>query len=256
MRNQDQIFELDGNQKNLLKYIKELEGGVKNDFTEQLNDEEQKEFEELCLFLKKNFLLDDQKVNSLAELKVVSDIDQRTIFIPIITQNKKGEEQLAEILKQNGFIIDSSLETASILIFIKDRFTHEHDVQRINEKMIKNKKPWLLVDLSLDTYGAIGPLIIPGVTACYNCFVRRKVINDDTLTKHDLQDKEMIKQSNMAFSPWQYTLIASIITHEVSAYNSGLTPITTGTILYIDFSNVETWTESLLRYSRCESCER
>ncbi len=255
VRNQDQIFELEGNKKALLKYIKKLEIGVGDDFKQKLSDEEQKEFEELCLFLEKNFLLDDQKASSATKLEVISGSDQRNISINIITQNKKFKEQLTTILKQNGLMVDSSLENSGILVFVKDQSTNEHDIQHINERALKNKKNWLFVDLSMGTYGAVGPLMISGVTACYNCFVKRKVINDDTITKHDLQDKETIKRGDIEFLPWQYTILASIITNEVSVYNSRLTPITTSAILYVDFSNLETWKESLLRYPRCELCE-
>ena len=255
VRNQEQVFELEGSKKNLLKYVKKLVIGVEDHFKQKLNDEERKELEELCSFFEKNSLLDDQKTGRATEPKVVSDVDWQNISINIIAQNKKFKEQLVTTLKQNGLIVNNSLENSDILIFVKDKSTNEHDVQHINKQALKSKRCWLFVDLSMGTYGAVGPLIIPGVTACYNCFVKRKVINDDTITKHDLQDKEIIKHGNIEFLPWQYTILTSIIASEISVYNSRLIPITTSAILYIDFNNLETWKESLLRYPRCEICE-
>ena len=253
-RKQDQIFELEGNKTDLLKYIKKLETGVETDFKQKLSNEEQKEFEELCLFLEKNSLLDDEKTNPVKQLNMTSDT-KRNNSVNIITQNKRFEEQLIIILKQNNLVISDSLENSDIFIFIKDEYTNECDIQSINKQALENKKNWLFVDLSMGNYGVIGPLIIPGITACYNCFVKRKVINDDTITKHDLQNKEIIKHSDIEFLPWQYTILAAVIASQLTVYKNKLTPITTGAILYIDFNNLETWKEVLLRYPRCEICE-
>lgn len=253
IRDREQIFELEYNKdpKLLLKYIEALDRGISPSFKEKLSKEAQKELNELCAFLEQNNLLETQETGQEKNPKSPAI---RDLSIYIETGNEKFKETLSTVLQENNVATQKDANRSNFLILIADTDTPEGHIEAINEKNHRAQKVCLFIDLSIGHYGALGPLIVPGVTACYQCFITRKNLNGDVLTEHQSLPKEYLKQGRIEWAPWQYTFLASMVAHEVLSYQRGLTPERMGNILYADLKTLETWSEGLLRYPRCEIC--
>jgi len=261
VRNKDQIFEISEtkNKEIFPEYIQALEKGIeKENFKNNLPKGDQEDFIMFCDLLGKHDLLETGTVQIITPKNNRGDniLVGKNTTITIISGSRDSRTVLEKILRENGYNKikrenEKTPKTDSFMIFIKDNDTSEQEIEKINKENIKKRVPWLLVDMSIDGYGAIGPLILPGITACYQCFTKRKTINNDALTAHDLEKKQFIKQGNVELPPWNLSLVFSIVIHFLRL------PLSfSNSMLYIDFNSLETWKEGLLKYPKCQVCNK
>ena len=100
-----------------------------------------------------------------------------------------NHNEMASLLKKYKIEISSD---AKFMAVITDDYLHE-SLSKINRKNLKSGMPWLLVKPSGLT-PSIGPLFIPGQTACYECFSNRYKANgeiNDSIFQKALKDKIM-----------------------------------------------------------------
>lgn len=272
IRADENVYELQDikNINDTVLFIEQLEKGLYFDkYVEYISGEEKDNFLKLLNFLNDKGLLvkSNVEINSdyLSYKKYYSDSDVlsqkieslKKVTINIICENDKFKKHLFGCLGSNGFdLLDEKTKGKQQLsIFAKDNSTGENELEEFNKLCFKNKTPWLLVDLSIGNYISVGPLIIPGKTACYNCYLERRIINSDILTIHSLSPRQVIKNGNVNYLPFQYDFIASIILDSIIRFFLQLPPLTQSCVIYADLQKFDIWKEMLLKYPKCPVCQ-
>ena len=93
--------------------------------------------------------------------------------IQIHTVGNVEDTVLKNICVETGIRI--STDPSSITIVITDDYSH-NSLKELNKKFIKEKKTWLMVQpTGVETM--IGPIFVPGQTACWECLHHRLMIN-------------------------------------------------------------------------------
>jgi bacteriocin biosynthesis cyclodehydratase domain-containing protein len=81
-----------------------------------------------------------------------------------------------DALRMCGLSVQSADERSDMVIVLCD-FGHEHELDQINQDMMASGKTWMLVRLAGPAQLQLGPVFIPGQTACFACLRRRMDAN-------------------------------------------------------------------------------
>ncbi|MGE7113740.1 ThiF family adenylyltransferase [Lysinibacillus sp. NPDC047702] len=105
----------------------------------------------------------------------------------------------------------------------------------------------------IDSFGAIGPMVIPGKTACYECYK-----NDGDLYKFLDNGQELPSNLNESFQAPSYgplnSMVAAIQANEVIRYLIGVERKTEGTRLLINSQNYKIYEEVFTKNENCKKC--
>lgn len=132
-------------------------------------------------------------------------------------------------------------------------------LESINQWAIKTKTPWLLIQASSISEGTIGPLFVPGQTACYMCLEARLRSN---MRFHDEYEqlRDYLKEQQTTCQPCGSlhafaNVLAGFATIEVIKYLTGFTtPKLAGAFLSINWFNLNMEVHEVLRLPRCAFC--
>jgi molybdopterin/thiamine biosynthesis adenylyltransferase len=137
--------------------------------------------------------------------------------------------------------IKEHFSSCDALILSADNPSDIHDW--VNQATVELQIPYITVGY-IEIFGSVGPFIIPGVTACYNC--------------HLMNQKQIIrnyKQLNHNFQTASYgslnALVSSIATNEILRYLLALQIKTLGQQMLINSSD---YTVSFFEYMKNEKC--
>lgn len=132
-------------------------------------------------------------------------------------------------------------------------------LESINQWAIKTRTPWLLIQASSISEGVVGPLFVPGQTACYMCLESRLRSN---MRFHDEYEqlRDHLKEEQTASQPCGSlnafaNVLAGFATVEVIKYLTAFaTPKLGGAFLSINWFNLNMEVHEVLRLPRCAFC--
>lgn len=124
-----------------------------------------------------------------------------------------------------------------------------------NKLCVENSVPFFAVALqNMKAY--VGPMVIPGFTACFECFLQRQNANledFETLRSIELSDYE--GQSITASHPAMSFMAADVAMMEIFKFYSSATPSqNTGRIIEINMLKTEMKNRLVLKIPRCHVC--
>jgi bacteriocin biosynthesis cyclodehydratase domain-containing protein len=105
----------------------------------------------------------------------------------------------------------------------------------------------------IEGYAVVGPLVVPGETACYECSRNEHAIFGQLRGDASSLRQLNLKRQAPSFGPLNF-YVAAVQVNEAIRYLTGLTPQTLGTRRAIDFATYETTEEHYERRADCPAC--
>jgi bacteriocin biosynthesis cyclodehydratase domain-containing protein len=131
----------------------------------------------------------------------------------------------------------------------------------INKFCIQHSLPWLIIQAPYSAEGIVGPLFIPGETACYECLKMRIKSNIffyaefEEFEKWVEKNKEKVKKFG-ALEPFWH-ILASIGALEIVKFISEVhTSQLIGKILTVNFITLEVELHDVLKLPFCATCRK
>jgi len=123
-----------------------------------------------------------------------------------------------------------------------------------NEMALREGVPVLYVEEDW-TGGIVGPLVIPGETACYQCYVDRRQSNDDNESVYQLmkEEKDFVGR-NTNFAPLVWFLASMVVMESIKFLSSYLYPETLKGVFLVDGVNYRIHFHPVLKLPYCERC--
>ncbi|HNY11781.1 MAG TPA: TOMM precursor leader peptide-binding protein [Candidatus Wallbacteria bacterium] len=160
-----------------------------------------------------------------------------------------NHRKMASLLKKYKIEVSSE---SKFMVVITDDYMHE-SLSEINRENLKTCRPWLLVKPS-GLIPSIGPLFIPGKTACYECFSNRYKANreiNDSIFQKMLKDKIMPS----ATMPFTGDIVYQMSVMEIARYIAeGKNERLEGKIISFNSLNLKTKEHILIKRPECNSC--
>jgi len=134
----------------------------------------------------------------------------------------------------------------------------------VNEACVKAGRPWIGVQPESEVGFMIGPFVIPGETACFTCFERRRQANRFEGSDLDIALRQMVESQphaagylDKSVAPLFEPAIALAVT-EAMKYAAGLHFYMSTLNRVVGFTPFMLETESIpvLKLPRCPSCSR
>ena len=175
--------------------------------------------------------------------------------VTLLLQNESGAAGLTNGLSESVEVLAGHVDPADVLsdidylVYTTDRPGYEFG-RRINEVAFDHEIPWISARLSgLD--GQVGPTVIPGRSACYECLYRRvSGTMDDPNAHRDLTDVEAIsaplRSHARILAGWLVTDFLRLISN-----GSGFT---LGGLVHFDFFDMTVEPNPVLKVPRCPTC--
>jgi bacteriocin biosynthesis cyclodehydratase domain-containing protein len=148
-------------------------------------------------------------------------------------------------MSQSGTAVELREARTNLLIYCPDRFDAARAAQ-INAVCLEHAIPWLTLrarQLALE----IGPLVVPGETACYECYTRR-------LTATGALQSE-IEGAQQAESLPVFPTGLDWLALDVVKHLTGISePISRGRLWRLHLVSGQTETHTVLKLPRCPAC--
>lgn len=146
--------------------------------------------------------------------------------------------------------LESALNAATFAVFGVDR-PYPDVASRINGIAHRTGTPWIVGQLrGLD--GQIGPTILPGETACYDCFRVRTTAA--TRSRLEYARFERAGDVSGALLPSFAHVVGGMVSLDVLKQLADGFGITPGGVVDFDFHDFAVQAEEVLRLPRCETC--
>lgn len=153
--------------------------------------------------------------------------------------------------------IEPIIHGCSIVICTAD-FPFHYIYRWINQSCVKHLLPWIQAN-SVEATGYIGPLIIPGKTACYGCIEKYwEKKNPDYLYSIDILNNTpaLYDQKSSILAPIAGLLGNFVALETIRFLTNYAKPITHGRQISIDFGNYNINSRRWKRNSSCTICGR
>ncbi|WHZ23394.1 MAG: hypothetical protein OJF47_002506 [Nitrospira sp.] len=130
-------------------------------------------------------------------------------------------------------------------------FGGSEEMRQWNRLCIERNQPFLPVVLK-DLVGYIGPLVIPGETACYECLTTRLNSNQDGCSSEGMIPEE---QSVLGFHPSMASMLGDLAAFEImKVFGEALPNRKVGTLIEVKLLVPELKTRKILKIPRCSAC--
>jgi thiazole/oxazole-forming peptide maturase SagC family component len=128
-------------------------------------------------------------------------------------------------------------------------------MRRWNELAIRHQCHFLSVVLQ-DAIGYVGPLVIPGETACYECLVAREDSNlDDSETRRNVEQAAEEGWHVVGSHPLLISVLASVAAFElVKFYGEMIAVFNVATLIEVNLLNTRITARKVLKVPRCVIC--
>lgn len=127
----------------------------------------------------------------------------------------------------------------------------------INQVQLKARRPWLSGHLQSDEL-VLGPLFIPGETACFQCLELREenhLPNPQEYRELRSRIHELPASPGVGPASSAAALLAQAVTLELIRYGSEIAiPTTYRTLIHMDLLSFETSRHALLKVPLCDAC--
>ena len=134
-------------------------------------------------------------------------------------------------------------------------FGGQHLFKEWNRFCIQHKRLFFPILLQ-DQVGYVGPLVIPGQTACYECFLARQHSHRPvTLSGKKIDESACDGQAFIGFHPAMASALADIAAFELTKFFSDVVPgWNVGTMLEINLLTSRMTPRKVLKIPRCPVC--
>ena len=124
-----------------------------------------------------------------------------------------------------------------------------------NRSCLEHKRHFLPVALQ-DLIGYVGPLVVPGETACLECFrMRRNSHLNDSESQRITEDSAFEGQGAIGFHPSMASILGDIAALELTKFYSGALPYPkVGTLIEVDMLETGLTSRKILKVPRCRAC--
>lgn len=129
------------------------------------------------------------------------------------------------------------------------------DTQRVlgaNQASVDDRVPLLVAGAFEPGRLHVGPFIVPGETACYQCYLGRRLQN--TLDRPGLEG--LMAGPSLPLDADLLQAAAAMVRHEVRRFQAGLPCASTGTVLVLETPGLRLLHDPVLRVPRCTACGR
>ncbi|MGD9852105.1 MAG: TOMM precursor leader peptide-binding protein [Nitrospirales bacterium] len=157
-------------------------------------------------------------------------------------------------LEYNKWMEDQTTQHPTCLVATSDFGNHEV-IRQWNQFCLKSNSHFLPVILQ-NTIGYLGPLIIPGETACFECARSRQNSNfDDPHLERATEEKSFEGQTVVGFHPSMPSILGNLAAFELIKFYSGFLPgSNVGTLIEINLLATFLTTRRILKNPRCQAC--
>jgi len=155
-------------------------------------------------------------------------------------------------------VYPAGTEAGSLLVLALEAWDPAR-VEAVNRYALRTGTPWLLLQAPSIREATVGPLFVPGSTACYMCFEARLRSNWAFLAEYQAF-QEYLRERRAGARPWgglhaQFELTASLATLEVVRFVTGFSsPMLAGRFVSVDLFSHQTTRHEVLRVPRCPYC--
>lgn len=149
---------------------------------------------------------------------------------------------------------EAQLNTNRCMVVTSD-FGGQTTLRQWNRLCIENKTPFLPLLLK-NMIGYVGPFIVPGETACYECFSSRQISHMiDGAGNMSLDHDAFKNQRVCGFHPSMATILGDLAAFEIMRFYCNAIPGTKpGRLLEIDLLNSTMTERTVLKVPRCPVC--
>ncbi len=147
-----------------------------------------------------------------------------------------------------------SADTLGLLVATSD-FGEQQALRDLNEYCIKFRQAFLPVVLR-DVIGYVGPLIVPGETACLECLRGRQNSNLDDAARYRLAEAAAFEGQEVAgHHPVMASILGDLAVLELTRYLGGVLPgARAGQLLEVNLLDYRITTRRILKLPRCPVC--
>lgn len=129
-----------------------------------------------------------------------------------------------------------------------------HLFRRFNELCVERKINFLPVMLN-DLVGHVGPLVVPGETACFECLLARQNSNLDMFEmRQAVDEKAHAGQSVNGYLPSMASIVADVAVVEVIKFYGGLPQMRAGHLIEVNMLAGRMESARVLKAPRCPAC--
>jgi bacteriocin biosynthesis cyclodehydratase domain-containing protein len=134
-------------------------------------------------------------------------------------------------------------------------FGDQLQMRKWNEFCVRNNTQFLPVVLK-NLVGYVGPLIVPGETACFECLRARQNSHfEDPAVQRASEDAAFEGQSVAGFHPSMASILGDIAALELTKFYSGVLPSTkVGTMIEVNLLISKMTCRRVLKVPRCSVC--
>jgi bacteriocin biosynthesis cyclodehydratase domain-containing protein len=149
-------------------------------------------------------------------------------------------------------VLGEAVERADLLVCATDQ-PRPDLLADLNRRAHDEETTWLVGQIhGLD--GFVGPTVVPGETACYECFRERVLANVSFRT--DAYRHEYPANATPTGLPALAQIVAGYLTLDAFHLLVGNAGFTTGSVLHFDFFDFGVESNEVLKLPRCETCGR
>lgn len=147
--------------------------------------------------------------------------------------------------------IESCIKDCDAVVYLADRALPEL-TSRVNQITHETDTPWMVGQIQ-GFDGFVGPMIFPGNTACYNCFVERTLSNVEDPDMYRAGRNHANSSASAPLPPFA-RLVAGYVTLDLLhllAFGQGFTA---GRIIHVNGIDLSVEVDDVLKLPRCRVC--
>lgn len=180
------------------------------------------------------------------------------------TWTREGEGQAGPLSEVSTCEVDPfrgderGMPTGDLLIVAQQRW-RPWFMERVNAWALQNEVPWLLIQCRSMREGMLGPLFLPGLTACFECLQGRLRSNrilseDEDLLNQHLREREQAARPIGTMNAALDVLAAWAVVDALKHLAHFAAPRLAGRFVVVDWFDMRTEHHDVLRLPRCAAC--
>lgn len=155
-------------------------------------------------------------------------------------------------IRSNGVDISSGYKHHEIIAYCQSDEAWE-EAKEANEFCLSTNRVFIYARMLRDR-AEVGPLVVPGQSACLECFISRR--NAAASSKHELIDNIQLKQGINGYLQIHQSTVAHILAIEIlKLFLSNTTPLTFNGVITVDYLSMLTTVHQVLRVPNCHKCQ-
>lgn len=156
------------------------------------------------------------------------------------------------VVERSTSPLHEHVEWADFVVYLSDGSSLDL-VEPVNEHAHETRTPWTQ-GVVVGYEGNVGPTVVPGRTACHNCYTERVAANVSSTEKYRrFRESSQTGSKNAPLQPFTRVVGGYVTTATVNYVLSG-TGFTVGSVLSFDFFDFTVEANDVLRLPRCDVC--